>query len=98
MSILCSLLGNSGAFDGPVSDETGLKGVYDFILEWDPSGPTRYGVGVLDLQGRMVTFPSTGPAGVTIVTALQEQLGLRVEPRKIIMKYIVIRSAEKPQA
>ena len=97
ISILCSLLGNSGVFDGPVNDETGLKGVYDLKLEWDPSGPTRYGVGVLDLQGRMVTFPGTGPSGATIVTALQEQLGLRAEPRKIIMKFVVIRSAEKPQ-
>ena len=82
---------------GPVTDETGLKGFYDFTLQWDPAGPTRYGIGVLDLQGKMVTFSNSEASGATVVTALQEQLGLRIEPRKITMKSLVIESAERPR-
>jgi uncharacterized protein (TIGR03435 family) len=57
---------------GPVKDETGLAGLYDFNLSWDETN---------------------GPA---LTTALSEQLGLRLESRKVPVSYFVIESARKP--
>lgn len=66
-----------------VSDETGLKGHYELRIEWTPDVP---GVAQPDVLG-----PS-------LPGALQEQLGLRLEARKVKMDVLVIESAEKPTA
>jgi uncharacterized protein (TIGR03435 family) len=68
--MLVNLLSQIGA--GPVTDQTGLTGVYDFKLSWDED------------------------AGPSLSTALQEQLGLRLEPRKVPVSYFVFESAQRP--
>ena len=69
-----------------VLDRTGLSGRFDFDLEWaplvTPSGPAAPGVP-----------PDAGP---TIFTALQEQLGLRLEPANETIPVLVIDSVNKP--
>ena len=69
-----------------VLDRTGLSGRFDFDLEWTPlvtpSGPAAPGVP-----------PDAGP---TIFTALQEQLGLRLEPTNESIPVLVIDSVNKP--
>lgn len=70
----------SSLLDRPVIDETGLDGIYDFKLDWTP-----------DLD--------SGPqsdAGVSIFTALSEQLGLRLESKKAPAPVYVIEKIEKP--
>ncbi|MGO9231746.1 MAG: TIGR03435 family protein [Bryobacteraceae bacterium] len=66
-----------------VEDETGLKGVFDFTLEWEP-----------DTQSTGVDAepaPSTDVrSGASLFTALQEQLGLKLEPRKAPVEVLVI--------
>jgi uncharacterized protein (TIGR03435 family) len=65
----------------PVFDKTGLRGFYDFTLDWTP-----------DYGG-----PSSSEAnGVDIFTALQEQLGLKLEAQKAPIDMLVIDHAEKP--
>ena len=78
-----------------MTDETGLTGDFDFKLDFAPdaNGP----------MGRMVApegkeHPESAPDSdrPTIFAALQEQLGLRLELKKIPMEILVIDRAEKP--
>jgi uncharacterized protein (TIGR03435 family) len=77
----------------PVVDKTGLAGKYDFVLEWTPdAGADARAQGF----GDGVNEPAPAPGGPTIFTALQEQLGLRLESHKGPVPNIVIDRAEKP--
>jgi bla regulator protein BlaR1 len=69
----------------PVRDKTGLAGTFDFTVRWDPRAtvPTAPEA-PLDL---------TGPS---IFTAIQEQLGLRLDSQRGPAETIVIDRAEKP--
>ena len=84
MHFLATLLG--GKLKRPVTDETGLKGNYSFELKWATDQPAS-------------TEPDAPPAesGPSIFTAIEEQLGLRLESRKAPVESIVIQSAEKPE-
>jgi uncharacterized protein (TIGR03435 family) len=65
--------------DRRVVDLTGLKGTFDFTLDWSPQSED-----------------ATGPS---IFTALQEQLGLKLEPRKVALEvYVVDRVNRVPTA
>jgi uncharacterized protein (TIGR03435 family) len=79
-----------------VVNQTGLKGNYDFTLKWTPDAS----------QGQMLSLPGGGPpgdaapppdaSGPTIFTALQEQLGLKLESQKGPVDTIVIDHVERP--
>jgi uncharacterized protein (TIGR03435 family) len=69
--------------DLPVFDETGLKGLYNFRLAWE--NDSRPKPDSTDLNDA----PS-------IFTALQEQLGLKLEPRKAPIDVLVVDYLEKP--
>jgi len=66
----------------PVVDKTGLTGTYDFTLEFVPASKTA-------------TDETGGPS---IFTAIEEQLGLKLEPAKEPMDVLVIDSIEQPTA
>jgi uncharacterized protein (TIGR03435 family) len=73
--------------DLPVLDQTGLSGTFDFDLTWS---------GDASLSGRGGPVePATAP---DLFTAIQEQLGLRLEARKAAVQILVIDSAERPSA
>ena len=83
----------SGHLNIPVLDKAGLSGVYDFELKWSPAPnegnfvPNSNGVGppeAIDLSGP------------TIFTALQEQLGLKLESARGPVEVLVIDSVQKP--
>ena len=83
----------SGILGRPIIDKTGLTGKYDFILEWTPeAGADARAQGF----GDGITSPAPAPGGPTIFTALQEQLGLRLESQKGPVENIVIDRVEKP--
>lgn len=67
-----------------VIDETGLKGNYDWVLNGVSQQP----------QGADGAPPDETP--ISIFTALQEQLGLKLEPRKAPVPVLVIDHVEKP--
>ena len=72
-----------------VIDKTGLTGQYDFDLKWTPElGQFQFGP---DDAG-----PPPDPAGPSIFTAFQEQLGLKFESTKGPVDVLVIDHAEKP--
>lgn len=78
-----------------VVDKTGLQDRYDFTLHWTPERLTPVLAGAADnTQGPAA--PALDSSGPTIYTALQEQLGLRLEPQKGPVETLIIESIEKP--
>jgi uncharacterized protein (TIGR03435 family) len=71
----------------PVTNETGLDGLYDFKLEWTRDSPAR---------PPSPDEPASAPGGPSIFTAVTEQLGLRLESRKGPVPVYVIEKIEKP--
>jgi uncharacterized protein (TIGR03435 family) len=67
-----------------VADQTGLNDRFNFELKWDTTNP---------LAGNADAASSDRPS---IFTALQDRLGLKLEPAKIQVEAIVIDHAEKP--
>ena len=79
-----------------VINDTGLTGVYAFNLRWTPGDgelPLMRGA-PLDVQARMSR--DADPNGASLFTALDEQLGLRLQPRKLPLEFLVIDAVERP--
>jgi bla regulator protein BlaR1 len=76
-----------------VIDKTGLTGKYDFALTWTPEFGQQFPGG-----DRPEAPPPTDANGPSIFTAIQEQLGLRLESAKGPVDVLVIDHAEKPDA
>ena len=72
-----------------VVDKTGLQGRYDFRLHWTPDGPAGGPGGPDDA-------PPPDSSGPSIFSALQEQLGLKLEPQKGPVETLIIDSIQKP--
>lgn len=75
-------LGMQYFVDRPLVDETGLQGRYDFMLKWKPD---------------------TAPAGEGdqvpgLFTAMQEQLGLKLEAKKGPVEVLAIEHVGRPSA
>lgn len=83
----------SRGLDRPVVDVTGLGGLYSFKLLWASDRPSRPAVAAAGLPEP--TDPEDAPS---IFTALQERLGLRLEPRKAPVDVLVIDHIEKPSS
>jgi uncharacterized protein (TIGR03435 family) len=67
----------------PVIDATGLTGVFDIDLQWSQD------------TANTNDAAADGGNGPSIFTAIQEQLGLKLEPRKGPVEVLVIDQAEK---
>lgn len=72
-----------------VQDRTGLSGVYDLDLEWLPDQLPPPGT----LPAGLPPPPSDAPS---LFTAVQEQLGLKLESQRGPVEVLVIDSAERP--
>lgn len=75
----------------PVTDRTGLTGHFDIKLQWTPEP----GQSMMPPGGGPEP-PASDPNGPSLFTALQEQLGLRLESQKTPVDLIVIDRVEKP--
>ncbi len=96
--------------DRPVVDETGLKGDYDFVLDWtpEPGEGAAFGAG-LPTKGSEPGPPppppgeNVAPAAATpdaparppLTVAIQQQLGLKLETKKLPAELLVIDRIEK---
>jgi uncharacterized protein (TIGR03435 family) len=79
----------TGLTKRPVIDATALKGKYDFTLIFMPGGVNRP-------MGPMPAAAEPAPDALPdIFSALQAQLGLKLEPKKGPIKMIVIDHIEK---
>jgi uncharacterized protein (TIGR03435 family) len=79
-----------GVLDRPVLDQTGIAGRYDFTLTWAPLG-TEFG-------GSLPPPSATDNPPPGLFTAIQEQLGLKLEAVKAPADVMVIDKAERPPA
>ena len=73
---------------GPVIDKTGLAGKYDLEVSFAPirNNPAAPGA----------TSEAADPGGPSIFTALPEQLGLKLDSRKVQEEVLVIDRVERP--
>ena len=83
-----------------VLDKTGLSGKYDFTLHWTPGpneGPMMPGGGPgPGHEGPDGAPPPPEASGPSLFTALQEQLGLKLESQKAPVDILVIKHIERP--
>jgi len=79
-----------------VIDKTGLTGLYDIELKFAPSQPIQLPPGGALPPG--VTLPEADLSAPSIFTAVQEQLGLKLESSKAPLESIVVDHVEKPSA
>jgi uncharacterized protein (TIGR03435 family) len=82
--------------DKPVVDETGLPDRYDFVLQWTPDESQ-----FIQMQGTGVHVPAASvdadaPPG--LFTAIQNQLGLKLEAKKSMANVIIVDRIERPSA
>ncbi len=70
----------SAAADRPVLDQTGLTGFYDFKIDF----------------ARDPAAAAADSSAASLFTAVHEQLGLKLEPRKAPIEVLVIDHAERP--
>jgi uncharacterized protein (TIGR03435 family) len=72
-----------------VIDKTGLTGSFDWELTWTPQN-------FLQRTFDRERFPSIDPDGPSIFTALQEQLGLKLESQATDVAVLVVDHVEHP--
>jgi len=83
----------TAVLDHPVVDQTGLDGHYDFQLNWTPDETQFASMGV-----RLPPPTDKPDAPPSLMTALQEQLGLKLVATKAMVDVLVIDKVEKPSA
>jgi uncharacterized protein (TIGR03435 family) len=81
----------SQRLDRPVIDKTGLKGLFDFRLEFAPIQPSA----------AALADGGAAPAGLTdprpsVFAAIQDQLGLRLDSTRGPVDVVVVDSIQKP--
>ena len=81
----------TGVLDKPVVDQTGLTEKYDFMLKFTPEQGQMLGLG-----GAPPPQPDNADAPPDIFTAMQQQLGLKLESTKAPADVIVIDHIERP--
>ena len=79
--------------DRPVVDQTGLSGRFDFTLKWTPDESQFTGMGV-----HVPAATDNPDAPPDLFTAIQEQLGLKLESTKAPVDVLVIDNVQKPSS
>ena len=77
-----------------VIDRTGLTGTFDFRLSWTPEGLRLGGPG--GPPPGAPALPPVDPNGASIFAALQEQLGLKLDPQQAPVDVVVIDRIDRP--
>jgi len=89
MSEFASLMQRYVGLDRPIVDHTGFSGKYDFKLSWTPDPLQSNG----NSPSRTTNDANADP---DFFTAIQEQLGLKLQPVKEPTDVLVIDSVEQP--
>jgi uncharacterized protein (TIGR03435 family) len=83
--------------DRQVIDKTGIAGTFNIHLEFAPDTATPGGVPGRDgVPGGVGGVVAADPSGPSIFTAIQEQLGLKLEATRGPGQFLVIDSIERP--
>jgi uncharacterized protein (TIGR03435 family) len=70
----------SNFVERPVQDDTNIQGVYDFNFAFEP----------LDAA------PSSDTGLPSLFTALKDQLGLKLQPRNLVVQTLIVDHIERP--
>jgi uncharacterized protein (TIGR03435 family) len=81
------------ALDRPIVDQTGILGRYDFSLNWTPD---EFQFARLRNAGPLPSPPANSEEAPDLFTAIQQQLGLKLEATKALADVIVIDRVQKP--
>jgi uncharacterized protein (TIGR03435 family) len=87
----CALM-QSAVLDRPVVDQTNLTGKFDFLLKWTPDESQFSGMGI-KVPPPGEAAPGAPPA---LFTAIQEQIGLKLDAGKAEVPVLVLDKAAKP--
>jgi bla regulator protein blaR1 len=91
LALLCHVLSEQPELAHSIIDKTGLAGNYDFHLQWRPEIAGQSGS-----DANSVGAPVSDANKPGLFTALQEELGLKLEPQKGPVDVIVIDHIEAP--
>ena len=80
----------SGRSGRPVVDASGIGGTHDFELKWTPDASQ------LPPGPAPDDLPPFDPSGPSLFTAIEEQLGLRLQPTTAAVDHFVIEHAQRP--
>jgi uncharacterized protein (TIGR03435 family) len=83
----------SAVLDRPVVNQTELVGRYDFTLNWTPDDSQFSGMGA-----KIPPPTDSADAPPNLYTAIQEQMGLKLDATKAPAEVLVIDKVEKPSA
>ncbi|MGA2880786.1 MAG: TIGR03435 family protein [Bryobacteraceae bacterium] len=81
----------TAVLDRPVVDQTGLPGRYDFLLTWTPDETQFGGLGI-----KVPPPTDKADAPPDLFTAIQQELGLKLESTKAPVEVLVVDKVEKP--
>jgi len=96
-SPLSQFANSLGMFTGRVVvDRTGLTGNYDFNLTWTPDQMPQRPPGAPADQPVQFNGVAIDPNGPSLFTAVQEQLGLKLDSARGPVELLVIDRADKP--
>jgi uncharacterized protein (TIGR03435 family) len=71
----------------PVVDRTGLAGLYDLDLRWTADARS---------SAPLAQAPTAPDDSVSLFTALQEQLGLRLQSERVEAEFLIVERVERP--
>jgi uncharacterized protein (TIGR03435 family) len=83
----------SAVLDRPVVDQTSLPGKWNFLLKWTPDESQFGGMGI-----KVPAATDAADAPPPLYTAIQEQIGLKLDAGKAQVRVMIIDKAEKPSA
>jgi uncharacterized protein (TIGR03435 family) len=91
MGEFANMILQNAVLDRPVLDQTGLIGRWDFTLNWTPDDSQFASFGI------KIPPPSDAAAAPpNLYTAIQEQIGLKLEATKAPADVLVVDHVEKP--
>jgi uncharacterized protein (TIGR03435 family) len=97
MSSLVLVLGGEPEIDNrKIIDRTELSSKYDIDLQWTPAKDSSFGSD--SSKSSEDSSTGSGDADTSLFSAIEQQLGLKLVPRKETSDVIVIDSLEKPSA
>jgi uncharacterized protein (TIGR03435 family) len=80
----------AAVLDRPVVDQTGLTGKFDFTLKWEPDD-SQFG-------GHVPPASASSDLQPNLFTAIQQQIGLKLDAVKTPVDVLVIDHVDKPSA
>ena len=89
---LPSIIGLLGAVGRPIVDNTGLQGRYDIDVTYTPQ---LFSAEALAQRGT-APMPGVDPNGPSLFNAIEEQLGLKLQAKKVPIQVLVIDQIEPP--